>query len=68
MCGVSACENSQNRVSHGESVRVGSSALIYFCTLYKLYSLPLIFCPNNVKSTIASKVTKVLLLVTGQLD
>ncbi len=26
MCGVSACENRQNRVSHGESVRVGSSA------------------------------------------
>ncbi len=25
MCGVSACENRQNRVSHGESVRVGSS-------------------------------------------
>ncbi len=22
MCGVSACENRQNRVSHGESVRV----------------------------------------------
>ncbi len=27
MCGVSACENRQNRVSHGESVRVGSSAI-----------------------------------------
>ncbi len=27
MCGVSACENRQNRVSHGESVRVGSSAV-----------------------------------------
>ncbi len=25
MCGVSASENRQNRVSHGESVRVGSS-------------------------------------------
>lgn len=28
MCGVSACENWQNRVSHGESVRVGSSASV----------------------------------------
>ncbi len=28
MCGVSACENRQNRVSHGESVRVGSSAIL----------------------------------------
>ena len=26
MCGVSACENMQKRVSHGETVRVGSSA------------------------------------------
>ena len=25
MCGVSACENMQKRVSHGETVRVGSS-------------------------------------------
>ncbi len=25
ICGVSASENRQNRVSHGESVRVGSS-------------------------------------------
>ncbi len=29
MCGVSACENRQNRVSHGESVRVGSSDMMY---------------------------------------
>ncbi len=28
MCGVSACENRQNRVSHGESVRVGSSGTV----------------------------------------
>jgi len=28
MCGVSACENMQKRVSHGETVRVGSSAII----------------------------------------
>ena len=28
MCGVSACENMQKRVSHGETVRVGSSALM----------------------------------------
>src|SRR4029434_6785086 len=28
MCGVSACENMQKRVSHGETVRVGSSALL----------------------------------------
>src|SRR4029434_758779 len=27
MCGVSACENMQKRVSHGETVRVGSSAI-----------------------------------------
>ncbi len=32
MCGVSACENRQNRVSHGESVRVGSSA-VYMASL-----------------------------------
>ena len=25
MCGVRACENMQKRVSHGETVRVGSS-------------------------------------------
>ncbi len=31
MCGVSACENRQNRVSHGESVRVGSSGLRLKC-------------------------------------
>ncbi len=30
MCGVSACENRQNRVSHGESVRVGSSANVIY--------------------------------------
>ncbi len=28
ICGVSACENRQNRVSHGESVRVGSSGTL----------------------------------------
>ncbi len=28
MSGVSACENRQNRVSHGESVRVGSSVYV----------------------------------------
>ena len=27
MCGVRACENMQKRVSHGETVRVGSSVL-----------------------------------------
>ena len=29
MCGVSACENMQKRVSHGETLRVGSSELLY---------------------------------------
>ena len=28
MCGVSACENMRKRGSHGETVRVGSSAII----------------------------------------
>ena len=28
MCGVRACENMQKRVSHGETVRVGSSVII----------------------------------------
>src|SRR4029434_9455021 len=28
MCGVSACENMQKRVSHGETVRVGSSDMV----------------------------------------
>ena len=28
LCGVRACENMQKRVSHGETVRVGSSACI----------------------------------------
>src|SRR4029434_6353805 len=28
MCGVSACENIQKRVSHGETVRVGSSVTV----------------------------------------
>ncbi len=27
MCDVSTCENRQNRVSHGESMRVGSSEI-----------------------------------------
>ena len=27
MCAVSACENMQKRVSHGETVRVGSSVI-----------------------------------------
>ncbi len=31
MCGVSACENRQNHVSHGESVRVGSSVCVRAC-------------------------------------
>ncbi len=34
MCGVSACENSQNPVSHGESVRVGS----YICVRVARYT------------------------------
>ncbi len=38
MCGVSACENRQNRVSHGESVRVGSSGC-----LSKLFNNFLVF-------------------------
>ena len=29
--GVRACENMQKRVSHGESVRVGSSSAVEFC-------------------------------------
>src|SRR4029434_5550412 len=29
MCGVSACENKQKRVSHGETVRVGSSVICH---------------------------------------
>ena len=28
MCGVRACENMQKRVSHGKTVRVGSSEII----------------------------------------
>ena len=28
MCGVRACENMQKRVSHGETVRVGSSETV----------------------------------------
>ena len=31
MCGVRACENMQKRVSHGETVRVGSSGAVEFC-------------------------------------
>ncbi len=37
MCGVSACENRQNRVSHGESVRVGSSVYIYIYIYIYMY-------------------------------
>ncbi len=37
MCGVSACENRQNRVSHGESVRVGSSVYIYMYVYVCVY-------------------------------
>ena len=29
MCGVTACENMQKRVSHGETVRVGSFVKVY---------------------------------------
>ena len=33
MCGVSACENMQKRVSHGETVWVGSSGHVLMCCL-----------------------------------
>ena len=31
MCGVRACENMQKHVSHGGTVRVGSSGAVEFC-------------------------------------
>ena len=34
MCGVRACENMQKRVSHGETVRVGSSDIFVSFTPY----------------------------------
>ena len=40
MCGVRACENMQKRVSHGETVRVGSSvAYTYDLAIFYFYNL-----------------------------
>ena len=49
MCGVRSCENMQKRVSHGETVRVGSSGAVVLtttmrCLTYVTYYVALIGC------------------------
>ena len=39
MCGVRACENMQKRVSHGETVRVGSSGVVRFAKQFPARTL-----------------------------